>query len=251
MLAARSRSRDCRPSRRISFRAIRPCGKPIPSCRTRKEHQRSFQRLVERRARAWPRFSRTPAAAATQPAPPAVAQAPAAAPAVVTPPPEPERPVPAKEPEPRSEPKFRLRPPEPPSRLPAKPGSAASRHAGRLSIYLGAGGVLALLLGWGGYKLYQRRNGQGAPTTTPALSEFGDGSSSVSAVPRTERDTGSSSQIQTDFSRSVCRPSIPTKVSTRWPKPTYIWPTVDAQAEEILLDALKTDPGRTGEPQAA
>ncbi len=214
---------------------------------------KELQRLVELKSQGMAQIqSDAPAAAATQPAPPAVAQAPAAAPAVVTPPPEPERPVPAKEPEPPIEPKpAPPPPPEPPkpAPAPAKPPEvqpAATQDDS--SIYLGAGGVLALLLGWGGYKLYQRRNGQGAPTTTPALSEFGDGSSSVfGSAGGQSVDTGSSSQIQTDFSQSGLS-SIDTDegVDPVAEADVYMAYGRDAQAEEILLDALKTDPGRTG-----
>lgn len=214
---------------------------------------KELQRLVELKSQGMAQIqSDAPAAIATPPAPPpAVAQAPAAAPAVVAPPPEPERPVPVKEPEPPVEPKPAPPPPEPPkpAPAPAKPPEAQPTSTqDDSSIYLGAGGVLALLLGWGGYKLYQRRNGQGAPTTTPALSEFGDGSSSVfGSAGGQSVDTGSSSQIQTDFSQSGLS-SIDTDegVDPVAEADVYMAYGRDAQAEEILLDALKTDPARTG-----
>lgn len=215
---------------------------------------KELQRLVELKSQGMAQIqSDAPAAAAPPASAPVVAQAPAAAPApaVVTPPPEPERPAPVKEPEPPVEPKPAPPPPEPPkpAPAPAKPPEvqpAATQDDS--SIYLGAGGVLALLLGWGGYKLYQRRNGQGAPTTTPALSEFGDGSSSVfGSAGGQSVDTGSSSQIQTDFSQSGLS-SIDTDegVDPVAEADVYMAYGRDAQAEEILLDALKTDPGRTG-----
>jgi pilus assembly protein FimV len=60
-------------------------------------------------------------------------------------------------------------------------------------------------------------------------------------------DTGSSSQIQTDFSQSGLS-SIDTDegVDPVAEADVYMAYGRDAQAEEILLDALKTDPGRTG-----
>jgi len=180
-------------------------------------------------------------------APPPVAKAPVepvAAPAVA----ETEKPELPKEPEPAPEARPVPPPPPPvPEPTPAKPPEAQS-PGDDTSLLIGGGGILALLLGWGGYKLYQRRNAQGAPTTTPALSEFGDGSSSVfgSAVGQSV-DTGSSSQIQTDFSQSGLS-SIDTDegVDPVAEADVYMAYGRDAQAEEILLDALKTDPGRTG-----
>ena len=112
----------------------------------------------------------------------------------------------------------------------------------------GEGAILALLLGWGGYKVYQRRRAQAAPTTTSALSEFGEASNSVFGSSGGQSvDTGSSSQIQTDFSQSGLS-SIDTDegVDPVAEADVYMAYGRDAQAEEILLDALKTDPGRTG-----
>ncbi|WP_374264884.1 FimV/HubP family polar landmark protein [Zoogloea sp.] len=216
---------------------------------------KELQRLVELKSQGMAQMqSDAPPAQAAAPVAPPVAQAPvppaAPVPAAV---PEAEKPAALpKAPEPIVEPKPA--PPAPvaeaPKPAPASPPPEAPSNAPSddSSLYLGIGGVLALLLGWGGYKLYQRRSGQGAPTTTPALSEFGDGSNSVfGSAGGQSVDTGSSSQIQTDFSQSGLS-SIDTDegVDPVAEADVYMAYGRDAQAEEILLDALKTDPGRTG-----
>ncbi len=214
---------------------------------------KELQRLVELKSQGMAQIQSeaSPAAAVAPPAPAPVAPPPVAA----APAPEPERPAPPKEPEPAAEVKPVAPPPEPPKPAPAPapapvkpPEAQPTSTQDDSALYMGVGGVLALLLGWGGYKLYQRRNGQGAPTTTPALSEFGDGSSSVfGGAGGQSVDTGSSSQIQTDFSQSGLS-SIDTDegVDPVAEADVYMAYGRDAQAEEILLDALKTDPGRTG-----
>ncbi len=206
---------------------------------------KELQRLVELKSQGMAQMQSEAPPPAVVPQPP-VAKAPVepvAAPAIAA-----EKPELPKAPEPVPEVRP-VPPPPPPVPEPAavKPPEVQS-PADDTSLLIGGGGILALLLGWGGYKLYQRRNGQGAPTTTPALSEFGDGSSSVfgSAVGQSV-DTGSSSQIQTDFSQSGLS-SIDTDegVDPVAEADVYMAYGRDAQAEEILLDALKTDPGRTG-----
>lgn len=139
-------------------------------------------------------------------------------------------------------------PPPAPQPTPAPPQPVEAAPSEDLSLLLGGGGILALLLGWGGYKVYQRRRAQAAPTTTSALSEFGEASNSVFGSSGGQSvDTGSSSQIQTDFSQSGLS-SIDTDegVDPVAEADVYMAYGRDAQAEEILLDALKTDPGRTG-----
>jgi pilus assembly protein FimV len=157
----------------------------------------------------------------------------------------------APEPVPEAKPLPQATPPAPqPAPTQAKPAEAPpqAESSEDLSLLMGGGGILALLLGWGGYKLYQRRRAQAAPTTTSALSEFGEASNSVFGSSGGQSvDTGSSSQIQTDFSQSGLS-AIDTDegVDPVAEADVYMAYGRDAQAEEILLDALKTDPGRTG-----
>ncbi len=202
---------------------------------------KELQRLVELKsqgmAQAQPEAPRAEAPAAPQPAEAAPLVPPAAGAEA------PKAPEPVAEVKPAPQPETKPVPPEPP-KAPQVQASAPED----MSLLLGGGGILALLLGWGGYKIYQRRNGGGAPTTTPALSEFGDGSNSVfGSAGGQSVDTGSTSQIQTDFSQSGLS-SIDTDegVDPVAEADVYMAYGRDAQAEEILLDALKTDPGRTG-----
>lgn len=200
---------------------------------------KELQRLVELKSQG---LAQAPAE--VQPAPAVTPAVPEVPPVVA------EKPELPKEPEPVAEVKpapLPVAPEPPPVAPPAKPEVQAT-SSDDMSLILGGGGILALLLGWGGYKLYQRRSGQGAPTTTPALSEFGDGSNSVfGSAGGQSVDTSSSSQIQTDFSQSGLS-SIDTDegVDPVAEADVYMAYGRDAQAEEILLDALKTDPGRTG-----
>ena len=215
---------------------------------------KELQRLVELKSQGMAQMQAEAPGQAVAPAqPPAPAPVPPAVepPAAATPAPapEPEPPAPVKEPEPPIELKPAPAPEPKPVAQPApaevQPAAAPSEDT---TLLLGGGGILALLLGWGAYKFYRSRNGQGAPTTTPALSEFGDGANSVfGAAGGQSVDTGSSSQIQTDFSQSGLS-SIDTDegVDPVAEADVYMAYGRDAQAEEILLDALKTDPGRTG-----
>lgn len=205
---------------------------------------KELQRLVELKSQGLAQIQPEAAAPAAAPAAanpvPAAAQPPAEAPEKVEAP----KPVEAAavDPKPAPEPKP-VPPPEPP-KAPEAPAAAPED----MSLLFGGGGILALLLGWGAYKFRQRRNAAGAPTTTPVLSEFNEGANSVfSSAGGQSVDTGSSSLIQTDFSQSGLS-SIDTDegVDPVAEADVYMAYGRDAQAEEILLDALKTDPGRTG-----
>lgn len=209
---------------------------------------KELQRLVELKSQGLA----TTAEQAKPAVPAAAAPVEAPASAQVNPPaPEAAKPEPDKVPDSIPETKS-VSPAAPPLPAPtqAKPAEAVpqAESSEDLSLVMGGGGILALLLGWGGYKLYQRRRAQVAPTTTSALSEFGEGSNSVFGSSGGQSvDTGSSSQIQTDFSQSGLS-SIDTDegVDPVAEADVYMAYGRDAQAEEILLDALKTDPGRTG-----
>ncbi len=207
---------------------------------------KELQRLVELKSQGMAQVQPEPARTETpttapvaEPAPQAQAPAPAV-------PPEPQKPQ--EPPPPEVKPAPQPTPPQPAVVEPPKATPVQATAPEDMSLLLGGGGILALLLGWGGYKIYQRRTAGGAPTTTPALSEFGEGSNSVfGSAGGQSVDTGSSSQIQTDFSQSGLS-SIDTDegVDPVAEADVYMAYGRDAQAEEILLDALKTDPGRTG-----
>ena len=112
-----------------------------------------------------------------------------------------------------------------------------------LELVVGGGLVLAVLLGYLGYSALRRKRDTGAPTTS-RISE-GDlmansvfGSTGGQAV-----DTGAS--IQTDFSQAnLSNISADEGVDPVAEADVYMAYGRDAQAEEILLDALKNDPAR-------
>ena len=202
---------------------------------------KELQRLVELKSQGLAQVQPEAASAVPAAAPAPAAVQPAAEAADK---PEASKPAepPAAEPKPAPEPKP-VPPPEPPKA--PEPQVEAPQD---MSLLFGGGGILALLLGWGAYKFRQRQNAAGAPTTTPVLSEFNEGANSVfSSAGGQSVDTGSSSLIQTDFSQSGLS-SIDTDegVDPVAEADVYMAYGRDAQAEEILLDALKTDPGRTG-----
>jgi pilus assembly protein FimV len=109
------------------------------------------------------------------------------------------------------------------------------------------GGVLILLLGYAGYRVRQKRKAEEVLDTPSTLSEvpsaghsvFGDkGGQSV--------DTGNSSMLHTDFSQSgLSAIDADEGVDPVAEADVYMAYGRDAQAEEILLDALKADSSRT------
>ena len=192
-----------------------------------------------------------PAAEASQPA-----QAPApAAEAQVSP----AAPTPAPAPEPSVEPKAEPAPapapkPAPPAARKPAPQPAPQPQPSFLDELLGdpmtlaaGGGVLALLLGYAGFKLRQRRKqSEGAGLSSALMSEAPTGPNSVFGVTGGQSvDTSSSSVLQTDFSQSGLS-SIDTDegVDPVAEADVYMAYGRDAQAEEILVDALKADPSR-------
>ncbi|THF62480.1 FimV/HubP family polar landmark protein [Pseudothauera rhizosphaerae] len=109
------------------------------------------------------------------------------------------------------------------------------------------GGVLALLLGYAGYKVSRRRKeNEGASPTIGLMSEAPTGPNSVFGVTGGQSvDTSNSSVLQTDFSQTGLS-SIDTDegVDPVAEADVYMAYGRDAQAEEILVDALKADPSR-------
>jgi len=113
------------------------------------------------------------------------------------------------------------------------------------SLVYGGGGVLALLLGWLGYSSWRRKREQEAtPPTTSRLSPSNLGANSVFGSTGGQAvDTGAS--IQTDFSQaSIGAIDSDEGVDPVAEADVYMAYGRDAQAEEILVDALKSDPTR-------
>ncbi|NMG74817.1 FimV/HubP family polar landmark protein [Aromatoleum diolicum] len=112
----------------------------------------------------------------------------------------------------------------------------------------GGGGILALLLAYAGLKVRQRRNhAQGMRGVNDRASEFPPETNSVfGATGGQSVNTGESSVLHTDFSQSGLS-AIDTDegVDPVAEADVYMAYGRDAQAEEILLDALKNDSTRT------
>ncbi len=163
-----------------------------------------------------PARTETPTTApVAEPAPQAQAPAPAV-------PPEPQKPQ--EPPPPEVKPAPQPTPPQPAVVEPPKATPVQATAPEDMSLLLGGGGILALLLGWGGYKIYQRRTAGGAPTTTPALSEFGEGSNSVfGSAGGQSVDTGLAVRFRPISASRVFHPSIRTRVSIQWLRLMYTW----------------------------
>lgn len=108
------------------------------------------------------------------------------------------------------------------------------------------GGVLVLLLAYAGLKARQRRQQQAGDDANQLLSELPPVTNSVfGATGGQSVNTGESSVLHTDFSQSGLS-AIDTDegVDPVAEADVYMAYGRDAQAEEILLDALKSDPSR-------
>lgn len=157
--------------------------------------------------------------------------------------------------------------PKPPAAAPAE--SAASKPAGQPApkpaakapapaeasllqtllddpmVLAGGGGILALLLAYAGLKVRQRRQ-QAAQGAAAAASQFSVEPNSVFGKTGGQSvNTGESSVLHTDFSQSGLS-AIDTDegVDPVAEADVYMAYGRDAQAEEILLDALKSDSSR-------
>lgn len=167
-------------------------------------------------------------APAAQPAEPAAAPAPAPAPAA----------------EPRPEPKkARVAPPPAP---PEEPGLVDSL-LGDPSMLAAGGGVAALLLALAALRLRQRRSGGSSAADESGLSGATQPAETGTVFGETggqSVDTGNS-MLMTDFSQSgLSAIDADEGVDPVAEADVYMAYGRDAQAEEILQDAMKADPGR-------
>jgi pilus assembly protein FimV len=142
--------------------------------------------------------------------------------------------------------------PQPPVRqaLPDEPVPEPSVVASLLDdplMLAGGGAIGALLLGYAGFRARQRRHERGGATDSMALmSELPAAPNSVfGGTGGQSVDTSNSSVIHTDFSQSgLSAIDADEGVDPVAEADVYMAYGRDAQAEEILLDALKADASR-------
>lgn len=180
-----------------------------------------------------------PAATASAPAPGTEAAAQAAAPAAAD-----AQPPKAAEPPPRPKPRAVAPPPPEP-----EPDLLQSLTQDPTMLAAG-GGIVVLLLAYAGLRMRKGRKPSGAGETSALMSEFPPESSAVfGGTGGQSVDTSNSSLIHTDFSQSgLSSIDADEGVDPVAEADVYMAYGRDAQAEEILLDALKTDPERLAIP---
>ena len=180
-----------------------------------------------------------PATEAAKPAPEAEPAVPVAqAPAVVA-----EAPKPAVEPPPA--PAVTPAPPPPQAPAPVAATGFIDELMANPTLVAAGGGVLALLLALGLMRSRKKRGEAEAQASMNPPSELSMGGSSIFGTSGGQSvDTGSS-VIQTDFSQSgMSAIDADEGVDPVAEADVYMAYGRDAQAEEILLDALKVDPSR-------
>lgn len=113
------------------------------------------------------------------------------------------------------------------------------------ALVYGGGGLVALLLGYLGVSMFRRKSrGDGAVPTASRLSEGDLMANSVFGTTGGQA-VDTSASIQTDFSQaSLSAIDTDEGVDPVAEADVYMAYGRDAQAEEILVDALKTDPSR-------
>ena len=174
-----------------------------------------------------------PGAVAVPSAPPAVSAQPAESAQPTQP-----APAPAAAPAPR---------PAPVGAPPAQAGFVESMLEDP-AVLAGGGGILALLLAYAGLKARQRRKGAEVEAAEAELAASEDGAAGQGVFSGTggqSVDTGAMSIMHTDFGQTGLS-SIDTDegVDPVAEADVYMAYGRDVQAEEILQDALKADPGR-------
>ena len=111
----------------------------------------------------------------------------------------------------------------------------------------GLGGIALLLLGYLGFRKYKAREAsyEGPPSTTAGMESEPPAASVIGATGGGQSVDTSASSIQTDFSQSsLSSIDADEGVDPVAEADVYMAYGRDAQAEEILLEALKTEPSR-------
>lgn len=114
------------------------------------------------------------------------------------------------------------------------------------TLMAGGGAILVLLLLYAGYRVRQKRKDEGEAESVGGLSAYPSEAHSVFGGKGGQNvDTGSSSLLHTDFSQSgLSSIDADEGVDPVAEADVYMAYGRDAQAEEILLDALKADASR-------
>jgi pilus assembly protein FimV len=179
-----------------------------------------------------------PAAAAKAPEKPAEA-----APEAPAKPAEEAKPAEAPAPAAVTPPAPAVKKPLPPPPPPAQPPSFLDENG---LLVFGGGGLLALVAGYFGYTSWRRKRESGDMGTTSRITEGELTANSVfGSTGGQSVDTSANVSLQTDFSQSgMAAINADEGVDPVAEADVYMAYGRDAQAEEILLDALKTDPSR-------
>jgi pilus assembly protein FimV len=156
-------------------------------------------------------------------------------------------PVPAEKPPVPATAETKPEPPTPPKKPavePPPPAPEPSFLEENAALVYGGGGILALLLGYLGFNAWRRKQQASGGPTTSRISEGDLTANSVFGTTGGQAvDTGAS--IQTDFSQSSLGAiDADEGVDPVAEADVYMAYGRDAQAEEILIDALKNDPAR-------
>lgn len=206
---------------------------------------RDMQKLLELRSGAMAQLQQGVSGGDVAPSPQApvsAAPAPTTAPAAEVAPPA--APATAETAKPVDEPPAQ---PKPPVRQPPQPAPEPTMVESLMAdptVVAGGAGILALLLAYLGIKLRQRR--KSPAVTSEASNELAPDAAGVFASTGGQSvDTGASSIMQTDFSQAgLSAIDADEGVDPVAEADVYMAYGRDAQAEEILQDALKADPSR-------